>query len=94
MNQKNLEYLQDNLKYLGFPSTLNESLEQNLKAQKAEFQLGVSIPHYSNTADYTLYFRKSDQSDLYFLNKVDASISGEIKIPHANLNGIDSLSIG
>jgi hypothetical protein len=93
MNLKNLEYLQDNLKYLGFPDTLNESLEQNLKAQKPEFQLHVAIPHYSNTADYTLHFRKSDQSDLYFLNKVDASITGDIKISHANVNGIDSIEL-
>jgi len=93
MNQKNLDYLQDNLKYLGFPGTLNESLEENLKAQKPVFQLAVSIPHYNNTADYALHFRKSDQSDLYFLNKVDASISGEIKIPHAKVNGVDSLEL-
>lgn len=93
MNQKNLEYLQENLRYLGFPATLNKSLEENLKAQKPKFQLGVSIPHYSNTADYTLHFRKSEQSDLYFLNKVDASISAEIKIPHANVNGVDSIEL-
>jgi hypothetical protein len=90
MNQKNLEYLQENLKYLGFPGTLNESLEHNIKAQKPEFQLNVAIPHYSNTADYTLHFKKSDQSELYFLNKMDASISPEIKIQHNVLNGVNS----
>lgn len=74
MNTKNLEYLQDSLKYLGFDTKLNSDLEKNIKKQKPDFQLEITLPHFKDQADYKLHFRKSDQSDMYFLNRMDASL--------------------
>ncbi|EOR96257.1 hypothetical protein ADIARSV_0492 [Arcticibacter svalbardensis MN12-7] len=74
MNTKNLDYLQDSLKYLGFDTKLNADLEKNIKKQQPAFQLDISLPHFKDQADYKLHFRKSDQSDMYFLNKMDASL--------------------
>lgn len=90
MNTKNLEYLQENLKYLGFGDGLNEKLESAVKAMSPEFTLRHQIPHYNNVADYQLSFRKSDNSEMYFLNKMDASIQSDIKIHHGNHSGVDS----
>ena len=74
MNTQNLEYLQTNLKYFGFGDKLNEALEKNIKDEKAEFQLKVDIPHFNNSMDYTLHFKKSSQSDMYFFNRYDAAL--------------------
>ncbi|RZM21521.1 MAG: hypothetical protein EOO88_32870, partial [Pedobacter sp.] len=90
MNTKNLEYLQENLKYLGFGDGLNEKLESAVKAMSPEFTLRHQIPHYNNVADYQLSFRKSDSSEMYFLNKMEASVQSDIKIHHGNHNGVDS----
>ena len=77
MNTQNLEYLQTNLKYFGFGDKLNEALEKNIKDEKAEFKLKVEIPHFNNKMDYTLHFKKSNQSDMYFFNRYDATLQNE-----------------
>jgi hypothetical protein len=74
MNTQNLEFLQSNLKYFGFGDQLNGALEKNIKDQKNEFQLKIEIPHYSNKMDYTLHFKKSDTTDMYFFNRYDAAL--------------------
>jgi len=74
MNAQNLEYLQSNLKYFGFGEKLNESLEKNIKDQKQEFQLKIEIPHFNNKMDYTLHFKKSDTTDMYFFKRYDAAL--------------------
>ncbi len=74
MNSQNLEFLQTNLKYFGFGDKLNEDLKKNIEAQKAEFQLKIEIPHFNNRMDYTLHFKKSDTSEMYFFNRYDAGL--------------------
>jgi len=74
MNAQNFEFLGSNLKYLGFGEKLNGNLEKNLKEQKAEFQMKVEIPHFNNKMDYTLHFKKSDSSEMYFFNRYDAKL--------------------
>jgi len=74
MNAQNLEYLQSNLKYFGFGDKLNHDLEKNIKEQKNEFQLKMEIPHFNNKMNYTLHFKKSDSSDMYFFNRYDAEL--------------------
>ncbi|MGV3685069.1 MAG: hypothetical protein ACO1NS_05545 [Daejeonella sp.] len=74
MNTQNLEFLQSNLKYFGFGDKLNEALEKNIRDEKNEFQLKIEIPHFNNKMDYTLHFKKSDSTDMYFFNRYDASL--------------------
>ncbi|TXK33750.1 hypothetical protein FVR03_18780 [Pontibacter qinzhouensis] len=74
MNENNLDYLKEGLKYLGFGQTLNEELEKQVRAQKPVFELQLQKPYFNSTVNYTLHFRKSDQSDLYFFNKYDATL--------------------
>lgn len=74
MNNQNFEYLQSNLKYFGFGEKLNETLEINIQEQKKEFQLKLEIPHFNNKMDYTLHFKKSDTTDMYFFNRYDANL--------------------
>ena len=74
MNPQNLEFLQSSLKYFGFGDKLNHALENNIKEQKAEFQIKHEIPHFNNKMDFTLHFKKSENSDMYFFNRYDAAL--------------------
>ncbi|MCC9137511.1 hypothetical protein ACFSKU_15400 [Pontibacter silvestris] len=74
MNEKNLNYLKEGLKYQGFGTSLNAELERQVQSQQPEFRLQLQVPHHSSTMDYTLHFRRSDQADMYFFNKYDATL--------------------
>ncbi|MFT2010991.1 hypothetical protein ACMA1I_20125 [Pontibacter sp. 13R65] len=74
MNQNNLDYLKEGLKYTGFGTNLHEELEKNVREQKPDFELKLQKPYFDSTVDYTLHFRRSDQSDLYFFNKYEATL--------------------
>jgi len=77
MNTKNLEFLKEGIKYLGFGEGLNNKLTEELKSQKNEFQLRTENQYGKDKVSYTLDFRKSDQSDMYFFNKYTASLQGQ-----------------
>lgn len=74
MNEKNLEYLKDNLKYLGFGEKQHEALEASLKEGKESFQLHYAAEMNKKKLEATLHFRRSDSSDMYFLNSYKASL--------------------
>jgi hypothetical protein len=77
MNTKNLEYLKDSLKYLGFGTQLNESLEKSIKEKSADFELRTSLGHFNRWVHYILFFRRSDATDMYFFNRYQATLKGE-----------------
>ena len=74
MNNDNLQYLKDNIKYMGFGETLHGELEKNLREGKAEFQLHFKVEINKKPFDATLNFRKSDSTDMYFFNNYHASL--------------------
>ncbi|WP_192822746.1 hypothetical protein [Rufibacter sp. LB8] len=78
MNESNLEHLKKELEDLKFGFPVQEALEKNLQLQLPDFQLRHAVPTEKGQVDFTLHFRKSNQSDFYFFNKYDASLS---KIP-------------
>jgi hypothetical protein len=82
MNVKNLEFLKDGLKYLGFGDKLNADLENKIKEQPKEFSLPLAgdfnlTGTIKDRVDYKLDFRKSDQTDMYFLNRYQATLKHE-----------------
>ena len=77
MNEKNLEFLKDGLKYLGFGEGLYDKLANEVKTLKPEFQLSTQNQYGKDSVSYTLDFRKSDQSDMYFFNRYTATIKGD-----------------
>lgn len=74
MNTQNLEFLQSQLKNFGFGETLNKDLSASIEKGVKEFQLQTEIPHFNNRVEYTLHLRKSDTTDMYFINRYDASL--------------------
>ncbi len=77
MNAKNLEFLKEGIKYLGFGEGLNNKLTEELKSGKNEFQLRTENEYNKDKVSYTLDFRKSDKSDMFFFNKYTASLQGQ-----------------
>ncbi|HSZ85687.1 MAG TPA: hypothetical protein VK787_06630 [Puia sp.] len=74
MNEKNLDYLKDNVRYLGFGDKLHSELEKNIKDGKPDFLLSAAYAVLADTLHADLHFRKSDTQDMYFLNKYDAEL--------------------
>jgi hypothetical protein len=84
MNENNLEYLQNNLKYLGFGDSLNTQLKEAIEKQLPEFKLRfeteIPAPHAKDKPElddamrYELDFSKSKDTDMYFFNKYNASL--------------------
>jgi hypothetical protein len=72
MNTQNLDFLKSNLKYFGFGEKMNDELEKSIQSQKKDFKLNCEIPHFNNKMNYTLHFKKSDNTDMFFFNKYDA----------------------
>jgi hypothetical protein len=84
MNENNLEYLQNNLKYLGFGESLNQQLKDAIEKELPEFKLQLEVkmaaPNAKDKTEladamrYELDFSKSKETDMYFFNKYSASL--------------------
>ena len=74
MNEQNFLYLKDNIKYLGFGENLDEALKSKLNQGAAEFFLTHKTEINRKSFEAALHFRKSDNSEMYFLNSYSASL--------------------
>lgn len=74
MNYENLQYLTDNIKYMGFGENLKSELEKNMNEGKSDFQLFYTAEINKKSFEATLNFRKSDTTDMYFFNNYHASL--------------------
>lgn len=77
MNEKNFDYLKDQVKYTGFGEALEEELKQNMEQLKPEFKLQHDAFYGESRVGAELNFRKSEQSDLYFFNSYKVSLQKE-----------------
>lgn len=74
MNQKNFEYLTDQLKYHGFGQELNEQLRASMQKQLAQFSLQHKMRFGNDELTASLNFQRSAREDLYFFNSYLASL--------------------
>jgi len=74
MNEQNFEYLKDNIKYMGFGEKQHDVLQQHLQEGKEGFQMAFTSEVNKKPFEAVLQFRKSDNSDMYFLNSYHASL--------------------
>ncbi len=77
MNQKNFEYLRDQVKYTGFGESLENDLKQKIEEGKPEFKLQHQTQYGDDSVTATLNFSQSKQSDMYFFNSYRASLQKE-----------------
>ncbi|WP_121354109.1 hypothetical protein [Flavisolibacter nicotianae] len=81
MNEKNVDYLKDNLKYLGFGDRLSSGLEAEVAKGAPQFQLHLETEMNKKSFAAVLNFRKSDTGEMYFFNSYQASLwrsNGEV----------------
>src|SRR3954462_8379162 len=71
MNQKNFDYLKDQVKFTVFGDALENELKEKMAKQSPAFAILHTAKFGNDTADATLHFKKSEQSDMYFFNKYD-----------------------
>lgn len=74
MNEENVKYLKDNLKYMGFGDKLNETMEKNIREQKPEFAIKMQSEINKQPVEAELHFKKSDSTDMYFFNRYDVKL--------------------
>lgn len=74
MNTENLTYLKDNIKYMGFGETMHADLEKNITAGKDAFLLNYKTEINKKPFEAVLHFRKSENSEMYFFNRYEASL--------------------
>jgi hypothetical protein len=75
MNNDNLNFIRQSIRYLGFGDAMSHSelLEQEMQSEVREFQLKTAACFDEwSTIHATLYFRKSENYDMYYFNKYDA----------------------
>ncbi|MBF4485815.1 hypothetical protein [Flavobacterium sp. CSZ] len=77
MNQKNLEFLKDQLKYNGFGETFDQDLKEKMLKGETEFKLMKEGVYGTDSMTAVLNFKKSDQSDLYFFNSYHVNLKKE-----------------
>jgi len=81
MNLENLEYLKKSLKYLGFGEKLNADLENSIKEQPDKFKLMMTGEFNQDAikgdVKYIIDFKKSDTTDMYFMNSYKATLQNE-----------------
>ncbi|MEJ7737000.1 MAG: hypothetical protein WKF97_06200 [Chitinophagaceae bacterium] len=77
MNEKNFEYLKDQVKYTGFGDALEATLKERLQKQAPQFHIVHDAKIGNETCLTTLHFKKSEQSDMYFFNKYLLEIKPE-----------------
>jgi hypothetical protein len=75
MNQNNLESLKGELKTLGFSEALAEKMEAQMKNNVPEFELSDRMNGLKGQGDFQLFFRQSSQSEYYYLNKFELTLT-------------------
>jgi hypothetical protein len=86
MNQKNLDYLKDQLKYTGFGETFEAELKANMLKGEKDFKIvhtGIMNNGVPNKDSLTveLNFKKSEQNDMYFFNSYHVNLQKEENKP-------------
>lgn len=74
MNQKNFDYLREQIIATGFSETLEDKLKAAIQEGKAEFKLDHSIQYGRDNVGVELNFTRSKQSDMYFFNSYRVSL--------------------
>jgi len=77
MNEKNFEYLREQLKYTGFGDALESELKEKMQKEEPNFTLTHNAQYGNDTAAATLNFNKSKESDMYFFNSYKVELQKE-----------------
>jgi len=82
MNEKNLEYLQKQVKLTGYGDDHNKELREELKNQTKAFTLYHQQDYGKDSIVAALHFKKSESTDMVFFNRHTIMLKNE-KYPDA-----------
>ena len=77
MNEKNFDYLKDQIKFTGFGDGLQSELKEKMQKQTPEFQIAHKAKFGNDDLVAVLHFKKSDQTDMYFFNRYQVNLKPE-----------------
>jgi hypothetical protein len=77
MNEKNYDYLSNQLKYTGFGEDLQAQLKEKLLSKQPEFMLTHQKDFGNDQTVATLHFRKSEEGDMYFFNRYSLMLKND-----------------
>lgn len=77
MNQKNYEYLKDQLLYSGFGEGMDSNLQKAMKRGKDQFTLNFKKEDDAERIAAQIRFSRSKQSDMYFFNAYDLKVTNK-----------------
>lgn len=77
MNEKNFDYLKDQIKFTGFGEGLEKELKDKMQKQTPEFQIAHKAKFGNDDLVAVLHFKKSDQTDMYFFNRYQINLKPE-----------------
>ena len=75
MNKNNLENLQGEMRALKFDDHFIKQMEEHMEKNLPAFELKGQLPADKGQMDVTLHFKRSEQSEFYYLNKYDLALS-------------------
>jgi hypothetical protein len=80
--QKNLDYINNQIKYLGFGEGFNKALKEAMDSGNEKIDFPISREFFSpgkqeqkQEVDFTLHFAKGKESNMYFLNSYSAQLN-------------------
>lgn len=77
MNEKNFDYLANQLKYTGFGEDLLPQLKGKILTGEKEFTLAHQKDYGKDETVATLYFRRSDENDMVFFNRYNLMLKSQ-----------------
>lgn len=77
MNEKNFDYLKNQVKFTGFGEGLENELKEKLQAQEPRFTLFHNATFGKDATISTLQFKKSEESDMYFFNSYSLALKND-----------------
>lgn len=77
MNLKNLEYLQDQVKFTGFGEAMANDIKTAIEQGDTDFKLKHETKYGNDNVSAELSFSKSKQSDMYFFNSYKVALEKE-----------------
>lgn len=74
MNQKNFEYLRDQVKFTGFGEGMESELKEKVQQGTAAFDMVHQRKFGSDDTTAILHFQRGKDSDMYFFNNYELSV--------------------
>lgn len=75
MNEQNFDYLKNQVKFSGFGDSLEAPLKEQIQKGEPNFTLKHQADFNGDQVNSDLHFKKSTNTDMYFFNKYDVSLT-------------------